>query len=80
MTVAIFFMICDLFERFGYYSMFGSQIVTFFTRELGIGNLLATQLQVCVGGEQCVYLGRAFSSVSFLSVFLSCSSKRADPT
>jgi len=44
-TVAIFFMICDLFERFGYYSMFGSQIVTFFTRELGLSSLLATQLQ-----------------------------------
>ncbi|KNC74903.1 hypothetical protein SARC_12561 [Sphaeroforma arctica JP610] len=43
-SVASFFLLTDLFERFAYYSMTGS-LITFFTRELGLETNLATQIQ-----------------------------------
>eukprot|EP00121_Abeoforma_whisleri_P009542 Awhi_evm1s8776 len=43
-TVAIFFLMSDFFERFGYYTATGS-LYTFFTRNLGLSSILATQMQ-----------------------------------
>eukprot|EP00121_Abeoforma_whisleri_P015748 Awhi_evm1s14483 len=44
LTVGLFFLVSDFFERFGYYTALGS-LYTFLTRNLGLSSLLATQMQ-----------------------------------
>lgn len=43
-SVASFFLLTDLFERFAYYTSTGS-LTIYFKRELGLDSVLATQMQ-----------------------------------